>query len=277
MNQRPTKKMKVSPNKNTRKASNSPKAAEAKASKASNEDSANESPPGKNITSGYVPVIPYPPTSEDTYDGIVFLIAHSEFKGKLCHLPTKKDMKQQTILISNIGNTCYWFIDSKKFDAFIKARFSDALSYSPLNIEHFTYVVKQRLKRIPAFAQKIEAVPGFKDFFDSRGIFSENPDEYCEREWSFFKQGVKMKYPEGRVMLLRRDKRGVPRFKILYKNEIKQGDFTLTKTQLYDKLYEDYNLRNVLLVDFGCTVLPGVDENNKQKLKNGRFGGKSIS
>jgi len=75
-------------------------------------------------------------------------------------------------------------------------------------------------------------------------------------------------------MLLRRDEKGNPYFKVLYENEIDKGNFHLTKTQLLDKLYGDpYHLRNVLLVDFGCSQTHFVSERNMVKLHSGRFGG----
>jgi len=88
----------------------------------------NHSPSGYNITRSYVPQIQYPHT-EDSFDGIVFLIGHSHFIGRLWHRPTKSGMKQHTLLVSNIGNRCIWISRPKMFDAFIRSRFSDALSY----------------------------------------------------------------------------------------------------------------------------------------------------
>ncbi len=44
------------------------------------ENYVNYSKTGYNITQDHVPIIEYNHT-EDSYDGIVFLIAHSEFKG----------------------------------------------------------------------------------------------------------------------------------------------------------------------------------------------------
>ena len=226
---------------------------------------------GYNITQDHVPIIHYNHT-EDSYDGIIFLIAHSEFKGRLCHRPTKPGMKQHTLLVANIGNMCIWVSRPHMFDAFIRRRFSDALSYLPTDIEDFIHTVKGRLGKLEKMAERIKTNPIYKGFFGTRGKESVDPTEYCEREWQFFTQD-KDKKPDGRVMLLRRDQKGKPYFKVLYENEIDKGNFHLTKTELLNKLYSTYHLRNVLLVDFGCSNTHSVSARNLGKLHSGRFGG----
>jgi hypothetical protein len=229
-------------------------------------------PSGFNITRSYVPVIHYPHTEKDSYDGIVFLVGHSQFIGRLCHRPTQPGMKQHTLLVSNIGNSCIWINLPHMFDAFIRRRFSDALSYLPTDIEDFIHTVKGKTGKLEKTAEKIKTNPFYKGFFGTRAKHSVDPSEYCEREWQFFTQDTHKK-PDGRVMLLRRDQHGNPFFKVLYENEIDKGNFHLTKTQLLNKLYTTYHLRNVLLVDFGCTNTHYVSARNLQKLHRGRFGG----
>jgi hypothetical protein len=230
-------------------------------------------PSGYNITRSYVPVIRYTHTDKDSYDGIVFLVAHSQFIGRLCHLQTKPGMKQDTLLVSNIGNSCIWISQPQMFEAFIRSRFSDALSYLPTDIEDFIHTVKGKTGKLEKTAEKIKTNPLYQGFFGTRGKHSVDQYEYCEREWQFFTQD-KHKKPNGRVVLLRRDKKGNPYFKVLYENEIDQGDFHLTKTQLFNKLYSNpYHLRKVLLVDFGCTNTHSVSARNLQRLHSGRFGG----
>lgn len=249
------------------------------------------SPPAKNLTQGLIPVQTYPHTTNDMHDGIIFLIGHSAFKGyigKLCHFPTKPGMKQTTMLVAPVGTSCHWITEPKLFEAIIRARFSDALSYTHDNIDDFTFLVKTLVKNEETFSKRIEKEPKLKKFFESRSEFSSNPEEYCERRWIFYNREYDNNYDKdiltveemrknsmGKVMLLRRDKKGVPFFEILYENEINDGDFILRKTELFNKLYSPpYNLRNVLLVDFGCSVLEGVNEEDQQKLYSGRFGGK---
>jgi hypothetical protein len=238
------------------------------------ENYVNNPPSGFNFTRSYVPLIQYPPT-EDSYDGIVFLIGHSQFlqfKGRLCHIPTKPGMKQHTLLVSNIGNGCIWISQPRMFEAFIRSRFYDALSYLPTDIEDLIHTVKGKTGKLEKTAERIRSNPNYKDFFGSRGKYSVDPTEYCEREWQFFKEDPKK--PDGRVMLLRRDKDGNPYFTVLYENKIDKGNFHLTKSQLFDKLYSPpYDLRNVLLVDFGCSYTHSVSAKNLKKLHRGRFGG----
>jgi len=231
-----------------------------------------------NRKSGYnlqdhIPTIQYPHTEEDSYDGIVFLIGHSEFKGRLSHCPTKKGMKHHTLLVANIGNICYWFSDPELFDSFIRCKLSDALSYLPTDIEDFIHTVKGTLGKLEKMSERIRNTPSYKKFFESRGKHSVDPTEYCEREWEFFTQDEHKK-PEGRVLLLRRDSHGKPFFKVLYENEIDKGNFYLTKTNLFNKLYSiPYDLRNVLLVDFGCTnTTRTTDALGLQMLRRGYFG-----
>lgn len=228
--------------------------------------------PAKNITRHHVPPTHYTHTETDSHDGIVFVVGHSEFKGDLSLITTKRGFRQRTLLIANIGSTCLWFTNPKDVDAFIRTRFTDALSYQPRNIEDLVHNVKERLRKIPTILKRIKTNTEAKRFFESRGKYNEYLDEYCEREWQFYTQD-KEKNPDGRVMLLRRDEKGRPYFKVLYENEIGKGGFKLTKTELYDNLYSKYHLRNVLLVDFGCTNTPGLDQLSIRKLHRGMFGG----
>ena len=234
------------------------------------------SPRGRNITKGHVSRMTYPFTEKDQFDGIVFLVGHSEFKKEQQHLFTRPLFHQHTLLVANVGNTCHWFSDPKTVEAFIRERFSDALSYAPTNIEEFIHTVKSRIRQLPKMKEKIDTRPDYKSFYDARGKFSNSLSDikYYEREWEFFTQDNQSK-PDGRVMLLRRDKNGNPYFKALYVNDINNGGFRLTKTKLYDKLYDDYHLRNVLLVDFGCTNIRGVDKFSLLMIRKGYFGGKS--
>ena len=223
----------------------------------------------KNITHGLVRATNYTHTKTDTYDGIVFIVGHSGFEGELCHLPTKRGMKHHTLLVANIDNTCTWFTDPEYVDGFIRSRFSEGLSYLPTNIEDLIYTVKDKIGKHKSMAQRIKD-PRYKKFLGSRGKHSVDPYEFCEREWQFFSQDED-KLPDGRVMLLRRDEKGRPYFTVLYENKILTGNFTLKKSELFDKLYEKpYHLRNVLLVDFGCTNT-SVPPYNKSQLILGRF------
>lgn len=234
----------------------------------------NYSPIPYNFTENYVQNIDYTHTEKDEYDGIVFLIGHSEFKGNLCHIQTREGMKHHTLLVSNIGNSCIWFTHPQLFESFIRNRFSNALSYLSTDIEDFIHTVKNEFGKQPKMAEKIKATQGYKDFFGTRGKHSTDPTEFCEREWQFYTQNKEAK-PDGRVMLLRRNQKGQPYFTVLYKEQIKQGKFTLMKSELYKRLYSIYHLRNILLVDFGCTNTPGVDAFNRQRLDRGFFGGAS--
>ena len=56
------------------------------------ENNPNYSPEGWNITHRIVPQISYTHT-EDTYDGIVFLLGHSEFRGSCSFITTKPVFK----------------------------------------------------------------------------------------------------------------------------------------------------------------------------------------
>lgn len=225
---------------------------------------------GKNITRGLVRVTNYPHTKEDTYDGIVFVVGHSQFDGDLCHIPTKRGMKQHTLLVANIDNTCPWFTDPEDVDGFIRSRFLEGLSYLPTNIEDLIYTVKDKIGKHKSMAEKIKD-PVYKKFFVSRGKLSADPYEFCQREWQFFSQDEEEKVPEGRVMLLRRDEKGRPYFTVLYENKILTANFTLKKSDLLDKLYaRPFHLRNVLLVDFGCTNT-SVPPHHKKQLLLGRF------
>jgi hypothetical protein len=221
-----------------------------------------------NITRGLVRVTNYPHTKTDTYDGIVFIVGHSQFDGDLCHIPTKPGMKQHTLLVANIDNTCPWFTDPEDVDGFIRSRFLQGLSYQPTNIEDLIYTVKDKIGKHKSMAEKIKD-PVYKKFFGARGKLSVNPYEFCEREWQFFSQDED-KLPEGRVMLLRRDEKGRPYFTVLYEQKILTGNFTLKKSDLFDKLYRLFHLRNVLLVDFGCTNT-SVKPHDKKQLLLGRF------
>ena len=227
----------------------------------------NKKMPLTNITRGLVRVTNYPHTT-DTYDGIVFIVGHSQFEGNLCHLPTKPGMKHHTLLVANIDNTCPWFTDPEDVDGFIRSRFSQGLSYQPTNIEDLIYTVKDKIGKHKSMAEKIKD-PVYKKFFGVRGKLSVNPYEFCEREWQFFSQDED-KDPEGRVMLLRRDEKGRPYFTVLYEQKILTGNFTLKKSDLFDKLYRLFHLRNVLLVDFGCTNT-SVPPDHKTQLLLGRF------
>jgi hypothetical protein len=223
-----------------------------------------------NFTRSYIPEINYTSTEKDLYDGIVFLVGHSQFKGGLCHLPTKRGMKQHTLLVANINNSCFWFTKPKDVDGFIRSRFIRALSYQPRDIADFIHTAKDRFDTA-IFTEKTKSDPSYTSFFKSRVKHSTNPHEYCQREWEFVSQDGRKK-PEGRVMLLRRDKQGNPYFTVLFEEKIDQGGFTLTKRQLFDKLCRTpYNLRNVLLVDFACTNLHRVSAFNRRRLTNGRI------
>jgi hypothetical protein len=228
----------------------------------------NKKMPLTNITRGLVRVTNYPHTKTDTYDGIVFIVAHSQFDGDLCHIPTKPGMKHHTLLVANIDNTCPWFTDPEDVDGFIRSRFLQGLSYQPTNIEDLIYTVKDKIGKHKSMAEKIKD-PVYKKFFGTRGKLSVNPYEFCEREWQFFSQDED-KLPEGRVMLLRRDKKGRPYFTVLYEHKILTGNFTLKKSDFFDKLYGLFHLRNVLLVDFGCTNT-SVKPHDKKQLLLGRF------
>jgi hypothetical protein len=231
----------------------------------------NKKIPITNITRGLVRETNYPHTKTDRYDGIVFIVGHSQFEGDLCHLPTKRGMKHHTLLVANIDNTCPWFTDPEDVDGFIRSRFSQGLSYQPTNIEDLIYTVKDKIGKHKSMAEKIKD-PVYKKFFVSRGKLSVNPYEYCEREWQFFSQDEEEeKLPEGRVMLLRRDEKGRPYFTVLYENKIRKANFTLKKSDLFEKLYAPpFHLRNVLLVDFGCTNT-SVPPHHKKQLLLGRF------
>jgi hypothetical protein len=232
----------------------------------------------------------YTRASEDNYDGAIFIIGHSSFKGKLCHLPTKDGMKQKTILVAPPGAVCAWTGNTVKFEAHIKKKFSHALSYQATNTEDITYTVKERAKHVKSIKQEMIKNPSIRTFFETRGSISELSEEYCEREWKFYNTDPReyfkilretldegkplnlSKMALGTVMLLRRDAKGKPSFENLYKDEIEKGRFKLKKTDLYDKLYkEPYNLRNILLVDFGCSTFYDVDERNQEKLHRGRI------
>ena len=232
----------------------------------------------------------YTRASEDIYDGAIFIIGHSSFKGKLCHLPTKDGMKQKTILVAPPGAVCAWTLNTEKFEAHIKKKFSHALSYQPTNTEDITYTVKETAKDVKSIKKEMINNPSIRRFFETRGSISELSEEYCEREWKFYNTDPReyfkilhesldhgkplnlSKLAVGSVMLLRRDAKGNPSFENLYKDEIEKGRFKLKKTELYDKLYkEPYNLRNILLVDFGCATFYDVDETNQEKLHRGRF------
>jgi len=72
-------------------------------------------------------------------------------------------------------------------------------------------------------------------------------------------------------MLLRRDEKGRPYFTVLYEDKILTAKFTLKKSDLFEKLYaRPFQLRNVLLVDFGCTNT-SVPPHHKKQLLLGRF------
>lgn len=233
----------------------------------------NKKMPLTNITRGLVRVTNYPHTKTDRYDGIVFIVGHSQFEGDLCHIPTKPGMKHHTLLVANIDNTCPWFTDPEDVDGFIRSRFSQGLSYQPTNIEDLIYTVKDKIGKHKSMAEKIKD-PVYKKFFGTRGKLSVNPYEYCEREWQFFSQDEdpdEEKLPEGRVMLLRRDEKGRPYFTVLYESKIRKANFTLKKSELFEKLYAPpFHLRNVLLVDFGCTNT-SVHPHDKRHLLLGRF------
>ena len=230
-----------------------------------------QGPLPRNITRSFLPTRDYNHTEEDLYDGIVFVLGHSEFKGKLCHLQTEPGMKQQTLLVANIQNSCIWFTAPELFVGFIRSRFSNALSYEPTNIANIIHDVKDKFSKMKGMIARGETDPNVGKFFGSKVKSSVHPERYCEREWQFFKQDDS-KTPDGGVMLLRKNKKGKSYFTVLY-NEIVNGDFRLKKSDLYKKLYKKpYGLRNILLVDFGCTTTSGVNEENVQTLHNGHFG-----
>ena len=238
------------------------------------ENMENYSPSPYNFTEQYVPNIDYTHTENDEYDGIVFLIGHSEFKGDLCRIQTIEGMKHHTLLVANIGNSCIWFTQPQLFESFIRNRFSNALSYLSTDIEDFIQTLKNKFEKNPGMEAKIKTSQRYQGFFGSKPKHSTAPTEFCEREWQFYTQDKEEK-PDGRVMLLRRNKKGQPYFTVLYKQQIKQGKFSLMKSELYKKLYSIYHLRNILLVDFGCTNTRGVDAFNRQWLDRGFFGGAS--
>ncbi len=227
-----------------------------------------------NLTRRFVPEIRYNHTETDAYDGIIFLMGHSEFKGDegiLCHNDMNPGMKQHTLLVANLQNNCVWFTDPDKFKDFIRSRFRDALSYVPTNIGNFLETVKSKMSKLKGVAKIMETNLDYQRFFASRIKSSLHPDEYCQRQWQFYKQDGDP-IPDGGVMLLRRGKNGKPYFTPLYEDMISTGKFSLLKSQLYDKLYaEPYHLRNVLLVDFGCTNLKDVDPMELKKLIQGRI------
>lgn len=230
---------------------------------------ANRGIPDDNITRDLVPVTNYPHIEKDLYDGIVFIVGHSQFKGTLCHLPTKEGMRQHTILVANIDNTCFWFSNPSKVDAFVRKRFLHALSYIPENIANFIQTTKNKISKLEATAEKIKTRQDYKKFYESKPKHSVDPREYCQKEWEFFEKDKKS---IGRVMLLRRDEKGNPYFKVLYENEMHIGNFTLKKSRLLNMLYnEPYNLRNVLLVDFSCTNTIRLRPRNLVRLRIGKF------
>ena len=126
---------------------------------------------------------------------------------------------------------------------FIRSRFSQGLSYQPTNIEDLIYTVKDKIGKHKSMAEKIKD-PVYKKFFGVRGKLSVNPYEFCEK--------------------------GRPYFTVLYEQKILTGNFTLKKSDLFDKLYRLFHLRNVLLVDFGCTNT-SVPPDHKTQLLLGRF------
>jgi hypothetical protein len=204
-------------------------------------------------------------------DAIVFIVGHSMYDSNTLDMT---NVLQSTLLVGGINEVCYTRRDTKIMKMRIDYHFKDSLDLSLAelvekantmkNIIHFT-------KHTPEKSRKNKT-----NFKNRSGIFSQPSYQYYERKWSFYDHGNKENSKNGFfVRVLMNGKKGLE-FVDLYKNDIIEKDFVLTKTELLNYLSENFNLKNVVIVDFGCTkMMKSLSEPVKHHLMKGEFlGGK---
>ena len=222
----------------------------------------------------------------ETSDGIVFVVGHSQFvgnsRGELCLLETFREMSHRTILVANIDTYSQIEINVENLETNIKTRYEDALSLTDIQIADIAY--KDKLSVLPRVNLSTAKSLGYdvaraEKYFEVHVLTSTDPWVFCERTWEFFDQEDKHKQKRHGTVLLLHLERGVPVFTPLYtgKREINSGVFTLTKSRLFRDIHKQYHLKNILLVDYGCTVCSGISDKCRKGLAEGVFGGKKRS
>jgi len=207
------------------------------------------------------------------YDGIVFLVGHSAFGDidSFCHKGTPNKMKVRTLLVGNTGTTCYMCLDPFYLEHHIKSLYTDSLDMIDEDIEETTHVFKQQNKTIGNHTKFDQT--SVDRFYNIRGKFNDELCEYCERKWAFFNEKTKKR--EGIIMLLRKNTFGYPYFEKLYESDLNSKNFEITKTELLDDLNKK-NIKNVLLIDYGCTEFsPDICPIMENQIKSGFFGGEN--
>ena len=218
---------------------------------------------------------------ENGNDAIVIIIGHSEFKGdegKLCYMKLPPEIKHNTLLIGNINTCCLMDLRPHAIEAKIMPAYANAHSLTYEEIKAISKREKEaQQQRTKITLYPIESRKKLKRFLKSEAIYSEDPEMFCEREWAFYDESAlefKREFVrEGMILLLRLDG-DTPYYEKLFESEMEDKPFTLKKSKFLRMLYKVYGLKNVLLLDYGCTSCEDISNEYMNHLHSRKFGGK---
>jgi hypothetical protein len=208
------------------------------------------------------------PTTSKPREAIVFIVAHSKYDSNDLEVA---NVLHSTLLVGGMDETCYTRRDTELMKMRIHYHFKDSIDVSLDELLDKANTMKNIIH--PRRHTTNESRRKFSNFKKRSGIFSQPSYQYYEREWSFFENGNK----DGFFIHIMMKKDGKIKFVDLYKDEIQRTPFVLSKTELLSNLSENFNLKNVVLVDFACTKFgKSLSKKVKKHLLEGEFlGGKT--
>lgn len=228
-------------------------------------------------------------------DGIVIVVGHAEFKGnpdgsfpgQLYYLETPDGMIQQTLLVAN--NNSYGQLDTNvpTLEKDIVDRYSGALSLTNEGIakivsDHKNFIKEKSNINLDSLVEPIKTRA--KNFFEKPALFSTDSGVFAERLWYFSNQEKENPLRHGTILLLYKKpikivteigiEMGTKNvFTRLFSRQLASGTFQITKSELLEHIREKYELENILLVDYGCTICNGLTQYSLNQIAIGAFGG----
>lgn len=212
---------------------------------------------------------------EFTQDCVCFVKGHSNFTPSN-PIKMNEDMKHKTLLIADPCDICILFQEPAK--TYVTELFShpEIFRTSPEDLlDQVNALTKEQSDLDEKYKTKGDKKIKIAEIFKkSKGYISTDETSFINRRWMFTdKKKDRSDTPSGFIFISYMHN-GEIISEYLFVDEIETATFTLTKKALFDFLYEK-GIRNVILIDGGCSDATTCSPEMIASLRQGKFGGKS--
>jgi hypothetical protein len=220
------------------------------------------------------------------YDCILAVVGHSEYQtNEPSYRPMFPGCSVTTILLANPGLMCFASVNEVKTEVeenFNKTEeeFFEGDGLFGKTPEEILDVFSEALK--PGEGEEEHPSTGYKHptyhadyckFVGCPGSISKVSHSFFNKVWTFDDKDPK---EIGCIMLIiRQPGNGIKIIPIL-ESEIAAGGFTISKADLFIRLFTHTPFRNPLLLDFGCSITSGTPQSIAEFTEKGIYGGKKI-